>query len=132
MTLFQIVALYTALNLILLPILMYRIGQIRIRDKVNLGNGDDNPELFARIRAHGNFTETAPFALIGLLGLASLSAAPLALHIFGGAFTFGRFAHAHGMSQKDAAGRGRLIGTLLSLLTFLGMALYMLYLVFAG
>ena len=30
MTLFQIVALYIALNLLLTPVLMYRVGQIRI------------------------------------------------------------------------------------------------------
>jgi hypothetical protein len=36
------------------------------------------------------------------------------------------------MAQEGAMGKGRMIGTLLSMLTFLGMALYMLYLVFAG
>ena len=40
MTAVQIVALYVALHLILLPILMYRVGQIRIKEKISLGDGD--------------------------------------------------------------------------------------------
>ncbi len=131
MTLFEIVALYVALNLLLLPVLMLRVGQTRMSSKVSLGDGGDS-SLLARIRAHANFTETAPFALIGLISLASLQAAPLVLHIFGAGFTFGRIAHAHGMAQKDALGRGRTIGALLSLLTFVGMALTLIYLIIAG
>ena len=131
MTLFQIVALYVALNLILAIVLMMRVGLMRSKEKVNIGDGGSAP-LFARIRAHANFVENAPLALIGLFALAGLSAAPIALHIFGGVFTFGRVAHAHGMAQKDASGIGRVIGALTAMLTLLGMALYMLYLIFAG
>jgi len=39
--------------------------------------------MLSRIRAHGNFTENAPLALLGLIGLAMLNAHPIALHIFG-------------------------------------------------
>ncbi len=131
MTLFQIVALYVALNLILLPILMLRVGQKRISEKVSLGDGG-NTSLLARVRAHANFTETTPFALIGLFSLAMLSAPSVMLHIFGAGFTFGRIAHAHGMAGLGANGKGRTIGAVLSLLTFLGMAICLLYLTFAG
>jgi len=129
MTSFQIVALYVALNLILTPILMFRVGQIRIKDNISLGDGD-NPALLARIRAHANFTETAPIALIGLIVLAMMNAHTIALHIFGAAFFIGRLAHAHGMAQKAANGKGRIIGTLLTLGTFFGSAIYLLILVF--
>ena len=129
MTSFQIVALYVALNLILTPILMFRVGQIRIKDNISLGDGD-NPALLARIRAHANFTETAPIALIGLIVLAMMNARTIALHIFGAAFFIGRLAHAHGMAQKAANGKGRIIGTLLTLGTFFGSAIYLLILVF--
>lgn len=129
MTSFQIVALYVALNLILTPILMFRVGQIRIKNNISLGDGD-NPALLARIRAHANFTETAPIALIGLIVLAMMNAHTIALHIFGAAFFIGRLAHAHGMAQKAANGKGRIIGTLLTLGTFFGSAIYLLILVF--
>jgi len=131
MTLFEIVAFYVALNLILLSILMLRVGTQRVAKKVSLGDGGDGG-LFARIRAHANFVETAPFALLGLLAMAQLGAAPIALHIFGAGFTLGRIAHAHGMAQKNSNGKGRVLGALTTLLTFLGSALYILYLIFIG
>lgn len=129
MTAFQIIALYTALNLILVCALMLRVGSQRIGKKVSLGDGGDS-HLIARIRAHGNFIETAPLALIGLIALAFMNAPTLALHIFGATFFIGRILHAHGMEQKDSLGKGRTVGASLTLLTFLGQALFLLYLVF--
>lgn len=129
MTLFQIVALYIALNLILAPILMYRVGQVRMGKKINLGDGGDDL-MYSRIRAHGNYTENAPLALIGLIGLAMLGAHPIALHIFGAAFFIGRILHAMGMAKTF--GQGRLIGTLMTLLTYFGQAGYILFLIFTG
>jgi len=129
MTLFEIVAMYIALNLLLAPVLMYRVGQVRIGKKINLGDGGDDLML-SRIRAHGNFTENAPLALLGLIGLAMLSAHPIALHIFGAAFFIGRILHAMGMA--GSFGQGRLVGTLTTLLTFVGQAAYLLFLIFTG
>lgn len=129
MTLFQIAALYIALNLALTPILMFRVGQIRMRKGINLGDGG-NDLLFSRIRAHGNFTENAPLALIGLIALAMLNAHPIALHLFGAAFFIGRILHAMGMAK--AFGQGRLIGTILTLLTHFGQAGVILFLIFTS
>ncbi len=127
MTLFQIVALYIALNMLLAPLLMYRVGKIRLGEKISLGDGG-NDLMLSRIRAHGNFTENAPLALLGLIGLAMLGAHPIALHIFGAAFFIGRVLHAMGMA--GAFSQGRLVGTLLTLITFIGQALYILILIF--
>lgn len=129
MTLFQIAALYIALNMILAPILMFRVGQVRMSKKINLGDGGDDL-MHARIRAHGNFTENAPLALIGLVALAMLKANPIALHIFGAGFFIGRILHAMGMAKTF--GQGRTIGTLLTVLTFFGQAGYILFLLFTG
>lgn len=43
----------------------------RVKNRVSLGDGG-NPELLARIRAHGNFGEYVPFILI-LMGLVELA-----------------------------------------------------------
>jgi len=126
MTLFEIVALYVAINLILAPILMFRVGQVRLGKKINLGDGGDK-DLISRIRAHGNFTENAPLLLVGLLALASLSALPIVLHIFGASFTIGRVLHAMGMAGKLK--QGRLIGTITALLSYVGMAASLIYLI---
>ena len=129
MTLFQIVALYIALNLLLTPVLMFRVGQVRVGKNIMLGDGGDKLML-SRMRAHANFTENAPLALIGLIGLAMLSAHPIILHVFGAAFFIGRILHAMGMSGVFKL--GRLIGTLLTLLTHFGQAGCLLFYIFMG
>ena len=129
MTLVKIVAFYIALNLLLTPVLMYRVGQIRIRKNILLGDGG-NDLLLSRMRAHANFTENAPLALIGLIGLAMLGANPIVLHVFGAAFFIGRVLHAMGMAE--ALKQGRLIGTLITLLTHFGQAGFILFHVFTG
>lgn len=126
MSTFEIVALYVALNMILAPILMFRVGQVRLGKKINLGDGGDELML-SRIRAHGNFTENAPLALLGLLALAMLNAYPITLHIFGAAFFLGRVAHAIGMSGNWS--KGRLVGTVLTLLVFILQAFYIIGLI---
>lgn len=127
MTTFQIVAFYVALTLLFNPYLMLRIGNVRLKKNINLGDGGDE-EMLARIRAHGNFTEVAPLALIGLIAIAMLSGSALFLHIFGAAYFIGRILHFLGMT--GAFGKGRLIGTLTTLLVFVGEAVYLLYLIF--
>ncbi len=129
MTLFEIVAFYLALNLVLAPILMLRVGRLRLGKKIDLGDGGD-ALMLSRIRAHGNFAENAPLALLGLLGLAMLNAAPVVLHIFGAAFFIGRILHAMGMAKTF--GQGRLVGTILTLLTYFGTAGSLLFLIFTG
>ena len=126
MTLFQIVALYIALNLLLTPVLMFRVGQIRIRKNILLGDGG-NDLLLSRMRAHANFTENAPLALIGLIALAMLGAFPIALHVFGAVFFIGRILHAMGMAGTMK--QGRLIGTLMTILTHLGQGFYIIGLI---
>lgn len=125
----QIFVLYLALNLALAPVLMFRVGQVRIGKDIHSGDGG-NKLLHSRIRAHGNFIENAPLALLGLLGLAMLQAAPIMLHIFGASFFIGRILHAMGMAK--AFGQGRLIGTLLTILTYIGTAASLLFLIFTG
>lgn len=129
MTLFEIAGLYIALNAILFFWLTARVILVRRRDKISLGDNDDR-DLRIRIRSQGNFAETAPMAMIGLIAIAALSGSPLMLHLFGGLFFLGRLLHAHGMMQKHAIGSGRPIGMMMTGLVILGQAFYILYLIF--
>ncbi|MGB6228691.1 MAG: MAPEG family protein [Litorimonas sp.] len=127
MTTFQIVALYVAICLLMNPVLMLRIGRMRISKKINLGDGGD-ADMLARVRTHGNFTEVVPLGLIGLIAIAMMGGSPIFLHIFGGLLVVGRILHALGMSGTFA--QGRLIGTVMTLLMFLGQAIYLFVLIF--
>ncbi|NNC37984.1 MAG: hypothetical protein HKO02_11040 [Hyphomonadaceae bacterium] len=131
MTLFEIVGLYVALNLLLHIFLMLQVGNQRMKSKVSLGDGGD-ATLLGKIRAQGNFVENAPKVLIALIVMASLSASPLALHIVGAGFTIGRLFHAHGITRPGHAGKGRTIGAILTVVTIVYAAVYILLRIFTG
>jgi len=129
MTLFEIVALYGAINIILLVILSYRVAGVRKKHSIGIGDGG-NEALQRAVRVQGNFTEYTPLAIVGLLLMASLSATPYWLHGVGGAFTLGRILHAVGLGGTSGLSFGRVAGTALSWGSLLVIGLYLLYKVF--
>ena len=62
----QATLFFASLFGILHVIFTLRVGAYRLKNKINLGDGDDK-ELRNRIRAHGNFIENVPIALLLLL-----------------------------------------------------------------
>ena len=109
MTLFEIVASYIAFFLVMNIVLMYLIGKTRIAKRINLGDGGD-ADMLSRVRAHGNYSETVPIALFGLIAMAMLSSPAWALHLCGMGMVASRICHALGMYQKFK--QGRFVGTL--------------------
>lgn len=93
-----VTALYAALLAPLLIVLSVRVIAFRRAERVSLGDGGHSA-LQRRVRAHANFIEYAPFALILLGLLESLRGAPLVLHAVGAAFLAGRIAHAIALSN---------------------------------
>ncbi|PHR61666.1 MAG: glutathione S-transferase [Robiginitomaculum sp.] len=126
MTLFEIVGLYAALNMLLLVFLSFRVIGVRKKDGIGIGDGG-NAQLQKRIRAHGNLTEYAPMALIGLLLMAGLSATPIWLHCLGGALTLGRFLHAFGISNSEGVSKPRVFGMILTFTVLTVEAGYLLF-----
>ncbi|MCK0098274.1 MAPEG family protein [Qipengyuania sp. S6317L1] len=101
--------------------LMLRIGAVRQAEKISVGD-EDNVNLIRRMRAQANFVENAPFVLI-LIGAIELSGRGEPwLAWVAGAFIIGRVAHAFGMDGGSMQ-IGRMIGTLVSMLTLLGLAI---------
>ena len=62
----HVTLLFAAIFGILHVIFTLRVGGYRFRSGISLGDGGDK-ELLNRIRAHGNFTENVPIALLLLL-----------------------------------------------------------------
>ncbi|SIN59667.1 hypothetical protein SAMN02745824_0198 [Parasphingorhabdus marina DSM 22363] len=107
--------------------LMVRVGQVRSSEKVSVGDGG-NEKVIRRMRAHSNFGESAPLVLIlvGVIEFASLHGggeSPTWLWIVAGLYLLGRVAHGIGMDDGKF-GKGRMIGTLITMLTLLGLAIY--------
>jgi len=103
--------------------LMTRVGQVRTSEKISVGDGG-NEKVIRRMRAHSNYIESAPFVLVlvGAIELAS-TAPPVWLWIVGGLYLLGRVAHGVGMDD-GRFGKGRMIGTIVTMLVLLGLAIY--------
>jgi len=114
---------YAALIALLVVALAARVVRLRWRLKVGIGDGGQ-PVLARAIRAHGNLIENAPLVLLLLL-LAELCGAlpPAGLHAAGGVIVLGRLLHAVGLSRSAGTSPGRFLGTALTWLALLGLAL---------
>ncbi|MGJ3647571.1 MAPEG family protein [Sphingomonas sp. GlSt437] len=97
-----------------------RVGRARGAAKVSIGDGG-NPQLIARMRAHANFVEYAPFVVILIALIEFTIGSALWLWIVSGVFLLGRVAHPFGM---DGTPRARSFGTITTMLTLLGLGLY--------
>ena len=126
MTLFEIAALYIAINILILFTLTFLVIRQRNNEKIIFGDGDSE-SMQRAIRVHGNFTEYAPMALIGIFAMAGLSASPYWLHGVGIAFTTGRILHAFGYTKTTGESLGRFIGMILTGLSLLTIAGYLLF-----
>jgi uncharacterized membrane protein YecN with MAPEG domain len=121
----EITALYAALLGLLYIYLSFRVSKHRLAGHVSLGDGD-NPQLAQAIRAHGNFAEYVPLALI-LMGLSeSQGAAAGLLHVLGGGLLLGRIAHAWGISQPNAVHNARKLGIVLTWASIVAASVYLL------
>ncbi len=109
--------------------LMIRCGQTRTKEGVSIGDGG-NEALIRRMRAHANFVESAPFVLILIAALEMTGGTSNWLWAVGIAYIVGRLAHGLGM-DGGALGKGRMIGTLITMLTLLGLAVMALISVYS-
>lgn len=99
--------------------LTVRVGRVRTKEKIFVGDGG-NEAVIRRMRAHSNFVENTAFVLI-LLALVELGiGSSLWLWGAGALYLVGRILHALGM---DGMMWGRMAGTIITILTQLGLAI---------
>ena len=100
--------------------LMIRVGQVRLSEKVSIGDGG-NEKVTRRMRAHANYVESAPFVLV-LIGVIELSNAGGGwLKWVAIAYFIGRIAHGLGMDGTTFA-KGRSVGITITMLVLLGLS----------
>jgi len=105
--------------------LAMRAGSARVKAKVLHGDGGD-VRLLARMRAHANFTEYAPFVVI-LSGVIEMARGPsLPLWVAMSVFVLARLAHAFGMDVTTPPTRLRFAGIMGTWLVLLGLAVWAL------
>jgi uncharacterized membrane protein YecN with MAPEG domain len=110
--------------------LMIRCGQARTKGGVSIGDGGDE-FLIRRMRAHANFVESAPFVLILIAALEVTGGTNNWLWIIGIGYIVGRLAHGLGM-DGGSLGKGRMVGTLITFLTLIGLAGWALWTVYSA
>lgn len=122
----HVTGIYAALATLIVLALAARISMRRHGQHIGIGDGGDR-DLFRRIRAHANALENLPLALLLLLLLELNQTRPAWLHAFGIALIAGRILHAIGLSGSEGYSAGRFIGTALTWLAMLVMALLLLW-----
>ena len=110
--------------------LMVRCGQARTKESVSVGDGG-NEFVIRRMRAHANFVESAPFVLILIAALELTVDTNNWLWSLGILYIVGRLAHGLGM-DGGSLGKGRMVGTLITFVTLLGLAGWALWRVYAA
>ena len=88
----QTTLLFAAIFGILHVFFTLRVGGYRFRSGISLGDGGDK-ELLNRIRAHGNFTENVPIALLLLLLVDLNGASDNTIMILGSILLVSRILH---------------------------------------
>jgi len=108
-----VTSIYAALAGIIIVGLALRVVQMRRRERVALGHGD-NKHLRRAIRVHANATEYLPIILILMLLLEINGSATWKLHLFGILTILGRLIHAWWLSRFTGKSFGRTWGTALT------------------
>ena len=117
---------YAALLGLLAVVLTIRVILNRVKHKVNTGDGG-NKDLAQAIRAHGNFTEQAPLALVLIMVAEASGAAPTMVHVLGVALLVSRVLNAWGLSRTLGLSMGRQAGAGLGILVYVAVSLLILY-----
>lgn len=105
----HITPFYAGILGLMLVALSWRIMRMRARLEVMIGDGGER-NLDVAIRMQGNFIEYVPMALL-LMAFSEMQGwNPGIIHALGVVLVAARLAHVHGMSQKNAAGKGRRLG----------------------
>ena len=129
-----IAAFAGAVLVILQAILMILVGMHRIRNRVNLGTGED-PALERKVRRHGNLAENAALFIV-VLALAEMTVVPNdVIRVIAIIFILGRIFHAIALSTV-AGSHGsvpgkifpifRAIGAFSTFGCFIALGLYLL------
>lgn len=125
----MITMLYAALLALVYIGLTLCVVQGRFKHRIGLGDGGIEP-MTQRIRAHANFAEYVPFALL-LIFLVEYARYPAILvHALGTALVIARILHAVGLYGSPNKSLGRMYGTIATVSVMLVSALLLLWMFF--
>jgi uncharacterized membrane protein YecN with MAPEG domain len=98
-----------------------RIGALRTALQISVGDGGSE-SLQRRMRAQANFVENTPFVLVLMAAIELSGRGSWGLAYVAAVYFLARVAHGFGMDGGKAQ-VGRMVGTIVTLLTQLGLAI---------
>lgn len=112
--------LYAAILALMMTGLAFNVSRLRNKHQVMFGDGG-HPDLIRAQRAHGNFAEFTPFALLLIFMLQNAGASLASLHVLGITLIAARVLHAWGLLASKTP--GRMAGVLLTHLVIVAAGL---------
>ena len=120
----QVTLFFTAVFVVLSVPMSVSVGLRRAKTGISMLHGDDD-DLLRRIRAHGNFVEYVPLALIALAGAEVAGAPAWFLMSCGTTLLVGRLFHYVAFRRTNNS-TGRAIGAFLTSLATIGLGVAIL------
>lgn len=121
----MITPIYAALLAIIFVFLSLLTIKTRRELKIPLGDGNQ-PKLTKLIRAHANFAEYVPFALMLIYMAEAEGAAKLFIHLLAIMLLIGRAIHAYGISQEHENYTFRVSGMVMTFTSLIISAIYLI------
>jgi len=122
----MVTPIYAAFLGLIFVFFSFRVIKQRFEHQVTIGDGE-HPELLRTMRAHGNFAEYVPLALILIFLLETQTDQSVFIHLLGLALLVGRLVHAYGVSNTNEVIRFRKIGMVLTFLVIISSAIGILF-----
>lgn len=119
----MITILYAGILGLLYMGLSFAVVKGRIGNRLAFGDGG-NPDMIRRIRAHGNFAEYVPFALLLIFLVDQSQFQPLIVHLLGIVLVIARILHVAGIYKEIF--RLRVTGMVLTMLVFIVASIILL------
>lgn len=126
----QIALAATAVFVLMSIPMAIAVGVRRTKTGISLLHGEDE-SLLRLMRAHGNFIEYVPLALLALAGAEIAGAAPWLVATCGGVLLLARLIHYFSLSTS-VHGKGRAIGAALTTMAMLVLALAIFWQLWTG
>ncbi|MEK0162452.1 MAPEG family protein [Phaeobacter sp. JH20_36] len=126
----QIALAVTAIFVLLSIPMAISVGVRRAKTGILLLHGDDDV-LLRRIRAHGNFVEYVPLALLALAGAEIAGTAAWLVALCGAVLILARLIHYFGL-LASADSKGRAVGAALTTLAMFMLAIAILWQLFGA
>jgi uncharacterized membrane protein YecN with MAPEG domain len=121
-----VAAAYAALFGLIATVLTARVIMNRVRSGIQAGDGGD-AALARAIRAHANFAEQVPLALLLLVLVDGLGVGAPIVHALGATLVVARLANALGLSRSLGPTPPRQAGAALTLLVIVAASLLIFY-----